>query len=88
MACRIALNPDPQMYLLDTCAFLWIAMDQDQFSPPQQQAVLDSGANLFTHPFRLWKSPGCKYMDTPESPPMPFVGSPMVGKKIGSRKPR
>jgi PIN domain nuclease of toxin-antitoxin system len=35
------------MYLLDTCAILWLAMDQDQFSPPQQQAVLDSGADLF-----------------------------------------
>ena len=35
------------MYLLDTCAFLWLAMDQDQFSPPQQKAVLDSGAALF-----------------------------------------
>lgn len=35
------------MYLLDTCAILWLAMDQDQFSPPQQRAVLDSGADLF-----------------------------------------
>lgn len=35
------------MYLLDTCAILWLAMDQDQFSPSQQQAVLDSGADLF-----------------------------------------
>jgi PIN domain nuclease of toxin-antitoxin system len=35
------------MYLLDTCAILWLAMDQDQFSPPQQKAVLDSGADLF-----------------------------------------
>ena len=35
------------MYLLDTCAFLWLAMDQDQFSPPQQKAVLDSGTALF-----------------------------------------
>lgn len=35
------------MYLLDTCAILWLAMDQDQFSPPQQKAVLDSGAALF-----------------------------------------
>ena len=35
------------MYLLDTCAILWLAMDQDQFSPSQQKAVLDSGADLF-----------------------------------------
>lgn len=35
------------MYLLDTCAILWLAVDQDQFSPPQQKAVLDSGADLF-----------------------------------------
>ena len=35
------------MYLLDTCAILWLAIDQEQFSPPQQQAVLDSGADLF-----------------------------------------
>ena len=36
-----------KMYLLDTCAILWLAMDQEQFSPPQQKAILDSGADLF-----------------------------------------
>ena len=45
---RTCVKPSiPKMYLLDTCAILWLAIDQEQFSPPQQQAVLDSGADLF-----------------------------------------
>ena len=57
--------------LLDTCAFLWFAVDSPQLSDDAREAIRDEGHEVFLSPVSAWEIGRKHYgggLDLPEPP--------------------